>query len=135
MFFLSYSYFFLTYTANYFSPDYELFFTSSTQRVIVFFFFFPLALRIIFRGVDIYSLRFYELIFNMLRIHFWSYDTLRAWPKCWLRHGETLSEKEMKGVLTIFLQNLEGLVSLSSRDEVFWTEDLIEGTTLRLKDP
>ena len=105
------------------------------QRVIVFFFFFPLALRIIFRGVDIYSLRFYELIFNMLRIHFWSYDTLRAWPKCWLRHGETLSEKEMKGVLTIFLQNLEGLVSLSSRDEVFWTEDLIEGTTLRLKDP
>ena len=105
------------------------------QRVIVFFFFFALALRIIFRGVEIYSLWCYELIFNMLRIHFWSYDTLRAWPKCWLRHGETLSEKETKGVLTIFLQNLEGLVRLSSRDEVFWTEDLIEGTTLRLKDP
>ena len=82
MFFLSYSYFFLTYTANYFSPDYELFFTSSTPTGNCFLFFFALALRIIFRGVEIYSLRFYELIFNMLRIHFWSYDTLRAWPKC-----------------------------------------------------
>ena len=33
-----------------------------------------------------------------------------------------------------FLQNLSGASSLCVRDEVFWTEDLIEETTKRLHD-
>ena len=33
-----------------------------------------------------------------------------------------------------FLQNLTGASSLRVRDEVFWTEDLIEETTKRLHD-
>ena len=46
-------------------------------------------------------------------------------------HGETLSGKETKEVF-IFLT--KSASSLCARDEVFWTEDLIEETTKRLHD-
>ena len=41
--------------------------------------------------------------------------------------------KKQKG-FSSFLQNLSGASSLCVRDEVFWTEDLIEETTKRLHD-
>ena len=41
--------------------------------------------------------------------------------------------KKQKG-FSSFLQNLTGASSLCVRDEVFWTEDLIEETTKRLHD-
>ena len=47
--------------------------------------------------------------------------------------GEKLSGKETKGVF-IFLTKSVRSSSLCVRDEVFWTEDLIEETTKGLHD-
>ena len=63
MFFLSYSYFFLTYTANYFSPDYELFFASSTSTGNCFLFF-------LCSGTENYLSRCRYLFFTVLWINF-----------------------------------------------------------------
>ena len=92
------------------------------------------------------------IIFRSSRIYFWAYKALRALQLKWtgsslrlpwatilktLKWRSAFKEnakakncqgKKQKG-FSSFLQNLSGASSLCVRDEVFWTEDLIEETT------
>ena len=98
-----------------------------------------------------------ELFFAVSRIYFWAYNALRGLQLKWtgsslwlpwatilktLKWRSAFKEnakakncqgKKQKG-FSSFLQNLSGASSLCVRDEVFWTEDLIEETTKRLHD-
>ena len=109
--------------------------------------------RIIFNtSIENYMITWF---FAVVRIYFWAYNALRALQLKWtgwslwlpwatilktLKRRSAFKEKakaktcqgKKQKRFPSFLQNLSGASSLCVRDEVFWTEDLIEETTNRL---
>ena len=117
---------------NYFSVVLRIIFLMCTKN------YFLIGSRIIFCGIA--NLFFGLQCIAGLAVRVFDFLGRPFWKLCKWRSAfkENAKAKHCQGKkqkrFSSFLQNLSGASSLCVRDEVFWTEDLIEETTKRLHD-